>query len=108
QSDHVGRGAAFGDLDNDGRIDLVVSNINEPIALLRGVGGAGKHWLGIELAGKQHRDLVGAEIDLEAAGRKQTRFAKGGGSYASASDPGHVFGLGHADQIDRLRITWPL
>jgi hypothetical protein len=108
QADHIGRGAAFGDLDNDGRIDLVVSNLKEPVALLRGVGGTGQHWLGVELAGKQHRDLVGAEIVLEAAGRTQRRFAKRGGSYASAKDPRHVFGLGDVDSIDRLTVTWPL
>lgn len=107
QADHTGRGAAFGDLDNDGRIDLVISNLNEPVALLRGVGGSGKHWLGVELAGKGHRDVVGAEIVLEAAGRTQRRFAQGGGSYASANDPRHVFGLGDADKIDRLTVTWP-
>jgi enediyne biosynthesis protein E4 len=107
QSDHVGRGAAFGDLDNDGHIGVVISNINEPVALLRGVGGAGKHWVGVELAGKGHRDVVGAEVVLEAAGRKQTRFAKGGGSYASANDPRHLFGLDKADKIDRITVTWP-
>ncbi len=108
QAQHTGRGAAFGDLDNDGRIDVVVSHLNEPVALLRGVGGPGRHWLGVELVGKQHRDLVGAEIVLEAAGRTQRRFARGGGSYASANDPRHVFGLGDADKIDRLTVTWPL
>jgi hypothetical protein len=108
QAEHTGRGAAFGDLDNDGRIDVVISHINEPIVLLRGIGGPGRHWLGVELIGKQNRDIVGAEIVLEAGGRTQRRFAQGGGSYASANDPRHVFGLGDADKVDRLAVTWPL
>jgi hypothetical protein len=104
---HVGRGIAFGDLDNDGRIDAVLSNLNEPVGLLRGIGGEGKHWLGIELATKDHRDLVGARVVVEAAGRKQTRFAKNGGSYASAHDPRLHFGLGDAERIERVTVIWP-
>ena len=80
--------SAFGDLDNDGRIDLVISHLNEPVAVLRNVGGAGNHWLGVQLVGKDHADVVGARVVLEAGGRKQTRFAKGGGSYASSRTGG--------------------
>jgi hypothetical protein len=107
QEDHMGRGLAVGDLDNDGRPDLVISHVNEPVVLLQNDGTAGHHWLGVELVGAGHRDVVGAKLTLEAGGRRQTRFAKGGGSYLSASDPRHLFGLGPADQIDRLTVVWP-
>jgi hypothetical protein len=107
QTEHVGRGAAFGDIDNDGRVDIVICNVNQPTALLRGIGGEGHHWLGIELETKSNRSPVGTVITLAAGGREQTRYGKGGGSYASAHDPRHLFGLGTTDKIDKLTVTWP-
>ncbi len=108
RTEHLARGVALGDLDNDGRIDLVISHMNEPVAVLRNVAPtAGNHWLGVQLVGKDYADVVGAKLVLEAGGRKQTRFAYGGGSYASSSDRRHVFGLGKTDKIDRLIVTWP-
>jgi hypothetical protein len=105
QAMHVGRGIAFGDLDNDGKVDMVISHLNEPVAVLRNVAdAAGNHWLGIELAGKDRRDVVGSHIILECGGRKQARFAKGGGSYLSANDRRHVFGLG-ADKGAGMKVT---
>jgi hypothetical protein len=105
---HLGRGAALGDLDNDGLVDLVVSHVNEPVAVLRNVARVpGHHWLGVELARPGHADVVGARVAVEAGGRTQTRFAKGGGSYASAPDRRHVFGLGAAARIDRVTVVWP-
>jgi hypothetical protein len=105
---HVGRGVALGDLDNDGRIDVVLNNLNEPAAVLRNVADTtGNHWLGVELKGKDHADVVGARVVVEAGGRTQTRFAKGGGSYASSGDRRHVIGLGPADKIDKLTVVWP-
>jgi hypothetical protein len=56
---------------------------------------------------KDHRNAVGARIILEAGGKKQARFAKGGGSYLSANDPRHVFGLGQGDKIDKVTVIWP-
>jgi hypothetical protein len=107
-SRHVGRGAVMADFDNDGRIDLAVMHTNEPVAILRNEADTGgNHWLGVRLAGKDHRDVVGARVILDAGGRKQTRFAMGGGSYASSSDRRLVFGLGMADHIDKLTIAWP-
>jgi hypothetical protein len=107
-SRHVARGAVHADFDNDGRVDIAVIHTNEPVAILRNEADtAGRHWLGIELAGKDHRDVVGAKIVLEAGGRKQTRFLQGGGSYASSCDRRHVLGLGTADRIDKLLVIWP-
>jgi hypothetical protein len=99
--------AVLADLDNDGRVDIVAIHTNEPVVLLRNVASQGYRWLGVELTGKGHRDVVGAKIVVEAGGRKQTRFAKGGGSYASSSDRRHVFGLGTSDRIDKLTVVWP-
>jgi hypothetical protein len=104
---HLARGVALGDLDNDGRVDLVISHMNEPVTVLRNVAPQGHHWLGVQLAGKDHADVVGARVILEAGGRTQTRFARGGGSYASSSDRRLVFGLGPAQRIDKLSVIWP-
>jgi hypothetical protein len=104
---HLARGAALGDLDNDGRIDLVISHLNEPVVLLHNEAKTDNHWLGVELEGRDHADVVGARLILECGGQKQTRFAKGGGSYASSSDRRHVFGLGKVAEIDRLTVVWP-
>jgi len=102
----LARGVAFGDLDNDGRTDLVISHVNEPVAVLRGVGGPIRHWIGVELAATGHADAVGAKVAFEAGGARQTRFAKRGGSYASSGDRRLLFGLG--DQArGRLSVTWP-
>jgi hypothetical protein len=107
RSPHVARGAVQADFDNDGRVDLAVIHTNEPVAILRNEADTkGRHWLGVQLAGKDHRDVVGAKVVLETGGRKQTRFAQGGGSYASSSDCRQVFGLGTADRIDKLTVIW--
>ncbi|HEV3258285.1 MAG TPA: CRTAC1 family protein, partial [Gemmataceae bacterium] len=107
RADHLARGAALGDLDNDGKVDLVVSHMNEPVAVLRNVAAGGNHWLGVQLVGRGNADVVGARVVLEAGGRTQTRFARSGGSYASSPDRRLVFGVGKADRVERLAVSWP-
>ena len=104
---HVARGVAFGDLDNDGGIDLVICHTNEPVALLRNRVFDRGHWLGIELVGRTCRDSVGAKLTLEAGGRTLTRFVLGGGSYLSTNDRRVVFGLGGARAVQSLSVRWP-
>jgi hypothetical protein len=106
-AEHLARGLALGDLDNDGRVGAVISHVNEPVTLLRGEPPADTGWLGVQLAGKGHADVVGARAVLEVAGRKLTRFAKGGGSYASSGDHRLFFGLGRAKEVGRLTVVWP-
>jgi hypothetical protein len=109
QECHRGRGVAFGDLDNDGRIDLVISHLNEPVVLLRNEAKRrANHWLGVELQGKRRGDVTGARLVLEVEGLPaQTRHATAGGSFASASDPRHVFGIGAAKRVGKLTVRWP-
>jgi hypothetical protein len=105
---HRGRGCAFGDLDNDGRVDIVISHLNEPVVVLRNEAGEGNHWLGVELAPSNHRNLVGTKLIVKAGGRTLTRFVTGGGSYLSSSDQRRIFGLGKTEKIDELTVIWPL
>jgi hypothetical protein len=107
RTDHIARGLAIGDLDNDGRPDLVISHQNEPGVILRNEARTGRHWLGVELAGKGHRDVVGARVVVEVAGRRLTRFAKGGASYLSSGDRRFVFGLDTSQRVQRVTVFWP-
>lgn len=101
------RGTAVGDLDNDGRPDLVIVGHNEPVTVLRNVAPtAGKHWVGLTLVGASRRDLVGSRVVVETAGGKQTRFVKGGASYGSTDDPRLLFGLGADDKVVKCTVYW--
>jgi hypothetical protein len=104
-----GRGAAFGDLFNDGRIDVVISRIEGPPVLLRNVYPDHHHWVELKLVGgvKSPRDAVGATVYLTANGMRQRQDVMSGGSYVSTNDPRPHFGLGDATEAGTAEIHWP-
>jgi enediyne biosynthesis protein E4 len=103
------RGAAFGDLFNDGRIDVVLNNMDSTPTLLRNVVKNGNHWIAFRLIGgaRGPRDAVGAKIFLTAGGARQRADVIAGSSYGSSSDLRPHFGLGSATKIDEVKIQWP-
>jgi hypothetical protein len=104
----VGRAAAFGDFDNDGDIDVLVTSNGGAPHLLRNDGGNGRHWLQLRLIGvRSNRDGIGARVKLTAGGLTQVDEAKGGMSYQAAHDPRLHFGLGAAAQVDSIEVHWP-
>ncbi len=103
----VGRGSATADFDNDGDVDIAVSNSGGPLELLRNDGARGG-WIGLVLKGtKSNRQGIGAVVTLETELGRQVRDVKAGDSYLSSSDPRAHFGLGAAKEIRRLEIRWP-
>ena len=104
---HVARGAAFGDLDNDGDLDAVVNLMDERATLLLNES-APRPWIGLDLVGRRgSRPVVGALVAVHAGGRVIHRQVKGGGSYMSSNDPRLLIGLGSAERVDRVEIRWP-
>jgi len=102
-----GRGAAFGDFDNDGDIDVLVVNVDDRPTLLRN-DTTGGQWITVRLEGTvSNRDAIGARVTAEVAGVRQTAEVRSGGSYLSQNDVRVHFGLGAARQVDRLTIRWP-
>ena len=102
------RGAAIGDFDNDGDLDILVNNNGQAPQLLRNDGGNTNHWVEILLIGtKSNRDAVGARVKVVAGNLVQFEQRKGGMSYQSAQDPRLHFGLGAHAQIDSIEIKWP-
>jgi len=103
------RGVAFGDLNNDGFLDIAINCNNGPALLLRNQGGNGNHWLLVKLVGsRSNRDGIGARLRLVSqSGHEQFAFASAGGSYLSASDPRMHFGLGAERSARLLEIWWP-
>jgi hypothetical protein len=103
-----GRGMAVGDFDNDGALDVLVSNNGGPPLLLHNEGGNRNNWLGLQLVAiKSNPAAAGAIITWQAGGAKHRRLKTAGGSYLSYSDPREVLGLGTAKKIDSLEIRWP-
>lgn len=105
----TGRGAAFGDMFNDGYIDVVINNIDGAPTLLRNVVKNGNHWLTLKLIGGPNspRDAIGAKVFLTAGGARQRADVVSGGSYGSSSDLRVHFGLGPATKVDKIEIVWP-
>jgi hypothetical protein len=108
QLPRVSRGAAVGDFDNDGDLDILVSNCGQSPQLLRNDGGNANHWLEILLIGtKSNRDGVGARVKVSAGDLVLYEQKKGGMSYQSAQDPRLHFGLGQRRSIDAIEVLWP-
>ena len=105
----VGRGAAFGDIFNDGKIDVVINNMDGVPVLLRNVNPDHHHWVELRLIGgpKSPRDAVGATVYLTANGMRQRGDVLSGGSYLSSNDMRVHFGLGDATDAGTAEIHWP-
>jgi hypothetical protein len=105
---HMGRGVAFGDFDNDGDMDVLIVNVNEPPSLLRNDAPAGNHWIKIRLEGvKSNRSAIGARVLARYSGKVQAQEVVSGTSFVSSNDPRLHFGLGAATTAD-IEIHWPL
>ena len=104
---HASRGAAFGDFDNDGDMDILIMNQNEPPSLLRNDVTGDGHWLKVKLEGvKSNRSAIGARVTAHYGGKRQAQEVMAQSSYLSVSDRRLHFGLGAAETVD-LEIRWP-
>lgn len=101
------RAALFGDVDNDGDIDIVVVNNGQSPTVLRNQIGAKNHWLRIQLRDKFGNDACTARVRIEAAGRSQWRLVSRAYSYLASNEPHAHFGLGDVSQIDEVTVYWP-
>jgi hypothetical protein len=105
---HCSRGAAFGDFDNDGDMDVLIMNVNEPPTLLRNDAPPNNHWIKIRLEGtKSNRSAIGARVLVRYGGKVQVQEVLSGCSFLSSNDPRLHFGLGAAATAD-IEIHWPL
>jgi hypothetical protein len=108
QLNRVARGAAFGDLDNDGSIDVVVGELDGAPMILRNEGDKSNHWITLELAAtKGSSSAIGALVKVTTGKAVQTEEIRSGGSYLSQNDLRLHFGLGKAAKADVIEIRWP-
>lgn len=108
QIPQVSRGVAFGDLFNDGRIDIVIENLKGQPMILRPEGGPENHWISFELEGtKSNRLALNARVKITAGNSTQMSEVLSGGSYLSQSDLRIHFGLGSMERVDKVEILWP-
>ena len=108
QEKHSSRGAAFGDIDNDGAIEIAINNQNEPPSLLKQALNPPGHWVILKLTGtRSNRNAIGARVKLVVNGHAQYGEVRSGGSYLSQNDLRLHFGLGTATNIDWIEIAWP-
>jgi enediyne biosynthesis protein E4 len=104
----VARGAAYGDIDNDGDLDVLITTSGGPAVLLRNDGGNANNWIALDLKGTgSNRDGIGAVVRLKAGDSRQVQMVKSGGSYCSQSQLRLTFGLGKAGRVDEAEIIWP-
>jgi hypothetical protein len=101
------RGAAFGDLDNDGGIDIVVVNRDSPAHLLRNIAAKSGQWIGFRLLDDRGRDALGARVSIVYGSQRGERVAQPAYSYLSSNDPRVHFGLGDVSHVTDVRVRWP-
>jgi hypothetical protein len=102
------RGVAFGDFDRDGRVDAVVTRLNEPPVLLRNIMGEGNHWLALRLVGtRSNRGGIGTRVTIRSGGITQVNHVTTSTGYACSSEVAVHFGLGRSVKADSIEIEWP-
>jgi len=104
---HCSRGCAFGDFDNDGDLDILIINLNEPPSLLRNDLSGKQNWIKVRLEGvKSNRSAIGARVLAHFEGKSQVQYVLSQSSFYSCNDPRLHFGLGNANSVD-LEVHWP-
>jgi hypothetical protein len=103
----LGRGAACGDYDNDGRLDIAVSHLDQPLAVLHNETATPHHFIGLELLTKDRTPASGGRVIITAGEKTRVVPIVGGGSYLSSRDPRLVIGLSDYDGLVQVEVVWP-